>query len=113
MVGAIQALHSSEISSRVKSLECLSYVALGVWGDTAGVEKEDGPSDYTVADKKWLNSSNTKPKLQLTWIENGTRTLCELGAAQKLLDILVKLWESEQSVSPLLFFLSFHDESTC
>ncbi|KAL9064010.1 MAG: hypothetical protein Q9161_009143 [Pseudevernia consocians] len=98
MIGAIQALQNPEISSRVKSLECLSYVALGVWGDTAGVEKEDLGSDLTAADKKWLDSSNTKPKLQLKWIVNGTRMLCELGAAQKLLDVMIKLWESEQDV---------------
>lgn len=101
MIGAIQALQNPEISSRVKSLECLSYVALGVWGDTAGLEKEDERSDLTAADNKWLDSSNTKSKLQLKWIVNGTRMLCELDAVQKLLDVLVKLWESEQSVSPL------------
>lgn len=103
MVGAIQALQSPDISSRVKSLECLSYIALGVWGDTAGVEKEEQGSDLTAADNKWLDSSNTKPKLQLKWIINGTRTLCALDAVQKLLDVLMKLWESEQSVSPMLF----------
>ena len=113
MIGAIQALQSPEISTRVKSLECLSYVALGVWGDTAGLEKDDESFEFTAADNKWLSSSNTKPKLQLTWIVNGTRMLCELGAVQKLHNILVKLWESEQSVSPLLFTLSFDDICTC
>lgn len=112
MVGAIQALQNPDISSRVKSLECLTYVALGVWGDTAGVEKEDQGSDLTAADNKWLDSSNTKPKLQLKWIVNGTRMLCELGAAQKLLDVMIKLWESEQSVSPLLCTPPLHDAHT-
>ena len=112
LVGAIQALRNPDISLRVKSLECLTYVALGVWGDTAGVEKEDNFSSLTAADKQWLDSSNTKPKLQLEWIVNGTRMLCELGAAQKLLDVLIKLWESEQSVSPLLFALLHYNIST-
>ncbi|CAD6591782.1 MAG: Factor arrest protein 11 [Alectoria sarmentosa] len=98
MIGAIQALQNPEISSRVKSLECLSYVALGVWGDTAGIEKEDERNDLTAVDNKWLDSSNTKSKLQLKWIVNGTRMLCELDAVQKLLDVLIKLWESEQDV---------------
>ena len=100
LIGAIQALQNPEISSRVKSLECLSYVALGVWGDTAGLEKEDQSIDLPVVDSKWLESSNTKPKLQMEWIATGTRMLCELDAVQKLLDVLVKLWKSEQSVSP-------------
>lgn len=108
MIGAIQALQNPEVASRVKSLECLSYVALGVWGDTAGVEKEDQGYDYTPADNKWLDSANTKPKLQLKWIVNGTRMLCELDAVQKLLDVLIKLWESEQSVSPLFSIPPFH-----
>ena len=113
MIGAIQALQNPEISSRVKSLECLSYVALGVWGDTAGVEKDDQLSNLTTADSKWLECSSTKPNLQLKWIVNGTRMLCELGAVQKLLDVLVKLWESEQSVSPLLFAPSHYKMRTC
>ena len=100
MIGAIQALQNPEISSRVKSLECLSYVALGVWGDTAGLERETHSVDLPVDDNKWLDSSNTKPRLQMKWIVKGTRMLCELDAVQKLLDVLVKLWESEQSVSP-------------
>lgn len=112
LVGAIQALQDPEISLRVKSLECLTYVALGVWGDTAGVEKEDHFPSLTAADEQWLDSSNAKPKLQLKWIVNGTRMLCELGAAQKLLDVLIKLWESEQSVSPLLFALLHYNIST-
>lgn len=98
MIGAIEALQSPEISSRVKGLECLSYVALGVWGDTAGVEKDDQVSHLTAADNKWMDSSNTKPKVQLEWIINGTRMLCELDAVQRLLDVLIKLWESEQDV---------------
>ena len=112
MIGAIQALQNPDVSLRVKSLECLTYVALGVWGDTAGVENQDQPSDLTAADNKWLESSNTKPRLQLTWIVTGTRMLCELGAIQKLLDVLIKLWESEQSVSPLLFTPLLFDVGT-
>ena len=102
MNGAIQALQNPEISSRVRSLECLSYVALGVWGDTAGIEKDIQGSNPTAADSICLASSNTKPNLQLKWIVNGTKMLCELDAVQKLLDVLERLWDSEQSVSPLL-----------
>ena len=112
MIGAIHALQDPETSLRVKGLECLSYIALGVWGDTAGVEKDDKSSDLTPADKNWLGSSNSRPKHQLKWIVSGTRMLCELDAVQKLLDVLIKLWESEQSVSPLLFALFFSKVST-
>jgi len=101
IIGAIRALDSPEISTRVKSLECISYVALGVWGNTAGVEAISGDVDLTEADKNWVRSQSTKPEVQLSWIVSGTRMLCRNGAVQKLLDVLIKLSESEQSVSPL------------
>ncbi len=102
IVGAIKALENPEISSRVKSLECISYVALGVWGDTAGLDIKGDETEIRPDDAKWLDSQSTKAKLQLQWIVNGTRLLCKQGAVQKLLDVLARLWESEQSVSPLL-----------
>jgi len=105
--GAIQALDNTEVSSRVKSLECLSYVALGAWGDTSGVEKGDQVS-LLPADDKWLSSQSTKPKYQLGWILDGARLLCDSGAAQKLVDVLGRLWDSEQSVSRLLLYPAVH-----
>lgn len=102
IIGAIKALDSSECSSRVKSLECVSYVALGVWDDTAGVHPEGDSVELLPGDVKWSDSQSIKANIQLNWILNGTRMLCRHGAVQKLLDILVRLWKSEQSVSPLL-----------
>ena len=101
IVTAIKGLDNPELSSRVKSLECISYVALGVWGDTAGIHVEDDEVDLSAAAKKWMEAQSTKSKLQLKWIIDGTRMLCKNGAVQKLFDVLRRLWESEQSVSPL------------
>jgi len=100
--GALLALENPELSSRVKSLECISYVALGAWNDTAGVETEHRSTDLSAVDTKWLDAQSTKPVFHLKWITNGVEMLCEHGAAQKLVDVLKKLWESEQSVSRLL-----------
>lgn len=108
IVGAIKALDNSEVASRVKSLECISYVALGVWGDTAGAEAEDGDLGLTPEDESWLGSQSVKPKTQLSWIATGTRMLCKHNAAQKLLDVLKRLSDSEQSVSPLFSSVSIH-----
>ena len=107
IVGAIKALDNPELSSRVKSLECISYVALGVWGDTAGLDAADEEASLTDDDTKWLGLRNTKSKLQLKWIINGTTMLCRHGAVQKLVGVLKRLWESEQSVSPLLSSVCF------
>ena len=100
--GAINSLESPELASRVKSLECISYVALGVWGLTAGAndEEEDG-IELLEDDKNWMASQNTKPKMQLRWIAYGRQILCKYGATKKLLNVLRNLAESEQSVSPL------------
>ena len=106
IIGAIQALRNPEISSRMKGLECISYVALGVWGDTAGLDVGDEGIDSIASDNTWIGSQSTKSKLQLNWMINGARMLCKHGAVQELLDVLQKLWESEQSVSPLLSPLS-------
>ena len=114
VIGAIKALDNSDISSRLKSLECISYIALGVWGNTAGLDTAGQESDLIPADIEWVGSQQTKSKLQLKWIANGTRMLCRHGAVQKLLDVLKTLWESEQSVSPLLSSvrpLRFHHTS--
>ena len=107
IVEAIRGLDNPELSSRVKSLECISYIALGLWGDTAGINVEDEEVALSAAAKKWVDTQNTKTKLQLKWIMNGTRQLCKNGVVQKLFDVLRRLWESEQSVSPLLSSLHF------
>jgi len=101
ILGAINALESNDISSRVKSLECISYIALGVWGDTAGADDVYQDLHLTEEDVRWVASQSTRPKAQLRWIISGVDMLCRYGAAQKLLNILKKLSESEQSVSPL------------
>ena len=101
IVGAINILDSPEITARVKGLQCITYIALGVWGDTAGMDCEDDHLDLLPEDKIWLESQSTKPKSQLQWITNGTISLCKHGLVERLLDILKRLVESEQSVSPL------------
>ena len=102
IVGAVTTLDNSNLASRVKSLECLSYIALGVWGDTAGLNAEDDDITLTAAENSWVETQNNKPELQLKWIAYGTSMLFKNGALQKLFDVLRRLWESEQSVSPLL-----------
>ena len=103
---AINSLESPELASRVKSLECISYVALGVWGLTAGANDEEEGIELCETDEKWLASQNTKSKMQLKWIAYGRQILTKFGATTKLLSVLKKLAESEQSVSPLFIAVS-------
>jgi len=97
LVGALQALTSTELSTRVKSLECISYIALGVWGDTAGLVVEEEGSEKDIFGVKG-NSQYSKSKLQLRWIVNGAKLLCRIGALQKLFDVLTRSCDNEKSV---------------
>ena len=99
--GAARALESEDLATRVKSLGCMTYIALGCWGDTSGVEKETGEHDLLHFAAEWLESQSTKPKFQLDWIVNGVRLLCVHSILQRLVGILNALWDSEQSVSRL------------
>ena len=95
--GALQALESPEISTRIASLECISYIALGAWAHTAGLETGGEDDELGVIGN---DGPYAKSRLQLRWIRNGVDLLSEAGAAQKLLDTLRKLSDNEQSVSP-------------
>ena len=99
--GAVKALENPEIATRVKSLECLSYIALGIWGDTAGANEQNEDFDLAPEDVKWTASQGTKTKVQLKWIANGVNLLCACGALRKLIEVLKNLSDCEQSVSPL------------
>ena len=97
LVGALEALTSSDLSTRIKSLECISYVLLGVWGDTAGIEVEDDDSKKDVFNIK-DSTRYSKSRSQLRWMVHGAELLCRVSALQKLFDVLVRLCDDEKSV---------------
>ncbi len=97
LVGALQALNSPELSIRVKSLECISYIALGVWGDTTGLEVEDGQLKKDIFGVTG-DSQYSKSWLQLRWMVDGAELLCGVGALQKIFDVLMKSCDNETSV---------------
>ena len=108
---ALDALDSSDYSTRLEGLECVSYICLGAWGETAGVEDRDESFELTVADTNWIASHHSKPKVQIHWILNGIRMLYKLDAVQKLLNVLTKLSDNEQSVSPLFSSVQLYLDS--
>ena len=94
--GAMQALESTETATRIAGLECLSYIALGAWAHTAGLEAEREEIQIDVGS----DSPYARSRMQLKWIRNGVGLLSEAGAAQRLLVTLRSIMENEQSVSP-------------
>ena len=104
-----------DIGERVKNLECLSYIALGVWGDAAGrqVDEKGAPDSESKTDDH-RNSEDTEhsdPQSQVNWMTAGASLLCRFGAVKTIVNIFKKLWESEQSVSRLAFSLIDNDGS--
>lgn len=99
----IKGLESSVPASRLKSLECLCYIALGVWGDTAVTEYDQIVYDSLIGQApQWFESQNSKSKLQQCWIIIGVRLLAENGVISRLLGLIRNFWDIEQSVSWLL-----------
>ena len=100
---AVKALDSNLSASRLKSLECICYVVLGAWDDTAGVEGDVADELLTgEEDAQWIESRKINSTLQLNWIVRGAKILFENGAFQKLVNLLNHIWINEQSVSLLV-----------
>lgn len=102
IVGAINALTSSEILIRVRVLECLSYIVLGAWSETAGLRGEFPPRNSGESLTKDLNSRYGRSRVQLDWIRDGANLLCEKGAVPSLFHQLKRVCELDECVSSLL-----------
>ena len=98
-------IENDDIATRVKGLECLSYIALGAWGDSVGIvtEADENEPSSPTAERKPVERPQSergeKPGSQLDWIYKGTQILCTIGVAPKVVQMLKRLWENEQSVS--------------
>ena len=97
--GFVQELTNPDLPTRVKALDCISYIVLGAWNDSAGIEKDDAVVDVVPSIAKWFESQATKPRWQLKCIFDDTKMMSTLGVAQKLIELLRKIWDFEQSVS--------------
>ena len=88
VVHAVQGLASLDISVRVKSLECLSYIALGVWGETAGCDSRNRESHADGGGIKPLENEYKQSRIQIEWMFRGTELLCGSDAVKSLMDVL-------------------------
>ena len=103
----LECQEDDDIAGRVKDLECLSYIGLGAWGDTAGLPVEIDRG--AASDPKWQGGDiheRSDPQSQVSWMKSGALLLCQVGAINAIVKICKKLWDSEQSVSRLLLWLS-------
>ena len=71
---------------RVRTLQATTYVALGVWYDTAGLE--DTSSSHTDERFDPPNEPYRTSSEQTRWIRNASKTLVECNATQQLYDVM-------------------------
>lgn len=96
VAGAVQALASSEAAARVKSLECISHIALGTWGETAGLDEGSGDPDSDGGNFQPLDPQYTKSKQQLKWIRSGAEMLSKTSTVPALVNILKRVCKNSQ-----------------
>lgn len=89
-----------------KGVRCLAYVAMGCWGETAGLVHgtvQDHEKDGPEQDQRGRSPTSQHPQstMQIEWIRRGCELLADCGALQSVFDLIRLICESEQSVSRL------------
>ena len=86
----------------VVGVESLAYIAMGCWGETAGLREGD---DQVVEENSKetpggpLLDEYSQSTTQIKWMSKGCELLAKCGAVQCLFDTLRRTCDSEQSVS--------------
>ena len=101
----LRDLEGSDSLTRITSLECLSYIALGAWGQTAGLENSEAEAEMERLGFSSSDTQYSRCQYQLSWIRRGVALLARLGTIQSLVKTLYRLSEVEQSVSPLRSYM--------
>ena len=99
--GLLRDLSQLELPEQVKNLESLSYIALGIWHDTAGLE--DDTLESNSVDYEPPNDRYRKCSEQVRWMHDAAKILHEAGAGQKLYDVMRILLDSDKLVTLLPF----------
>lgn len=89
----------------IEGVECLAYLAMGCWGETAGLEEkatEGSPRRDSELDQwgRMEQGQYAKSTIQITWIRRGCELLARCGATQCIFNVLRRACDSEQSVGP-------------
>ncbi|KAL8708144.1 MAG: hypothetical protein Q9220_006905 [cf. Caloplaca sp. 1 TL-2023] len=89
-------------SKQVEVVECLAYLALGDWGDTAGLEDErqsEIGSKGNIPRDEWGRipaGQYTHSRVQIKWMRKGCETLTACGALQLAFDIFRETYNSQE-----------------
>lgn len=95
----LQGLEQPDSLRRVAGVECLAYIALGVWGETAGLPSENDDSRSDGISTEQFHDTYGKSTLQIEWIRKDAELLRKLGALGILFDLMRRTCDSERSVT--------------
>ena len=91
----IRGIQSPDILERVMNLEILTYVVLGVWHETAGLEgsaDELGGINFNPPNDRFRRSG-----LQIQYIRNAVQLLEDVGSLPKLYHMMTTLLDTEKT----------------
>lgn len=97
----ISGLEDVHISTRVSSLETITYIALGVWGDTAGL-REDGDIEERAKDASEADTPYDLSSLQLRWMRKSADMIVGCSGLQPIFTAFRRICDQEQLVGSQL-----------
>ena len=94
----VNDLKSEDIIMRLKGLDCLSYIIMGIWGNTAGkkIDQSRAHNEEACLGVKPSDSSFGESYLQLHWILDGAMTVCSQGSVPILIKILNNYYNKDE-----------------
>jgi hypothetical protein len=99
----VAGLQSSNLNRRLKSLQTLLHVALGVWDETAGTHDPTGIDSNSSPTGEQKRRKTSATASQIEGIKHGVRLLTECGAIYHVFDLMRrtfdKIWNDEGAQS--------------
>ena len=90
-----QGLGSDDAQVRIMFLECIVYILCGVWGITAGLERNMDPDDIPYSE----NGEHDQPNVvQVEWMHKGTDLLSRGASLQELYACFLRAFDTENIV---------------
>lgn len=83
--------------NEVEVIECLAYLALGCWGDTAGLEED-------MEDTQWSGVSGgqfARSAAQIRWMRRGCESLVACQVFESAFHVFCEICDSQELVGPL------------
>lgn len=93
----VSSLEDAHLFTRVPSLEALTYIALGAWGDTAGL-RENGGDTEEVRDANEAHIPYDSSNLQIHWMRKGVEIILSCSALHPIFNAFRRICDQEQLV---------------